>query len=231
MNTIIASLILLIPLVVIVYYIMNDHTIIRYYKDHTGPLSPVSSHVRHNPHLGSRPVQEQILPEQQILPSQQILPEQQPVQESRIVKPYLNPQNGCEVVQGLYLGNAEFASDLELLKGLGVTHIVNSAKEVPDYFKGDFKFQYLHLMLNDVPEENISRFFEVSRKFIADALDNGGVVLVHCWAGVSRSVSVVIYYLTKTYGISVREALKIIRERRPIANPNVGFIKQLDNVV
>jgi hypothetical protein len=207
---------------------MNDNTVIRYYKNSSGVFVPLSS----SHYTGSRATQERIL-QQPVYeqPVQQQPVYEQPQDDSRIVKPYLNPQNGCEVVQGLYLGNAEFASDLDLLKGLGVTHIVNSAKEVPDYFKGDFNFQYLHLMLNDIPEENISRFFEVSRNFIAEALDNGGVVLVHCWAGVSRSVTVVIYYLTKTYGISVKEALKIIRERRPIANPNVGFIKQLGNVV
>jgi hypothetical protein len=143
------------------------------------------------------------------------------------VKPYLDPKNGCEVYPRLYLGNAQFASDADLLTGLGITHIVNCAKEVPDYFKGDFNFQYLHLMLDDVPDENITRIFKVSAQFIGQALDNGGVVLVHCWAGVSRSVTVVIYYLVTTLGISVKEALEGIRKRRPIANPNRGFIQQL----
>jgi hypothetical protein len=145
-------------------------------------------------------------------------------------KPYLNPQNGCEIHPRLYLGNAAFASDADLLTGLGITHIVNCAKEVPDYFKGDFNFQYLHLMLNDSPDENITRIFKVSAKFIRDALDNGGVVLVHCWAGVSRSVTVVIYYLVTTLGISVKEALDGIRTRREIANPNRGFMEQLNYI-
>jgi protein-tyrosine phosphatase len=143
------------------------------------------------------------------------------------VKPYLNPKNGCEVYPGLYLGNAAFASDADLLTGLGITHIVNCAKEVPDYFKGDFNFEYLHLMLDDIPNENITRFFELSRKFIKESLDNRKIVLVHCWAGISRSVTVVIYYLVKTLGISVKDALEMVRKCRPVANPNPGFIKQL----
>lgn len=196
MNTIITLIILLIPLVVIIYYLSIDH--IKPLIENSNSVKPLSPLVN---------------------------------REKKTVKPYLNPENGCEVYPRLYLGNAAFASDIELLSGLGITHIVNCAKEVPDYFKGNFNFQYLHLLLNDVPDENISRFFTVSKDFITDALENGGVVLVHCWAGVSRSVTIVIYYLMNILEISPQHALQIIREHRPIAKPNIGFMRQLDYTV
>lgn len=197
MNTIITGIIILFPLIVIIYYLSTDYTHPRNKRRH-------------------------IVTENLIKPLSPLVE-----RKEKPPKPYLNPQNGCEVYPGLYLGNAAFASDVDLLSGLGITHIVNCAKEVPDYFKGDFNFEYLHLMLNDVPDENITRFFEVSRKFIKESLDNHKIVLVHCWAGVSRSVTIVIYYLVKTLGISVKDALQMIRQCRPIANPNPGFMKQL----
>jgi len=143
------------------------------------------------------------------------------------IKPYLDPEDGCEVYPNIYLGNSKFASDKQLLYNLKVTHILNAAKEIPDYFQGDDTFQYIHLNLDDVPQENASRFFEISKQFIDKAVENNGVVLIHCRAGVSRSVTMLMYYLMKTLNISPEDALKIIRKCRPIANPNSGFLRQL----
>lgn len=208
MNTIITSILLLFPLIIIVYYMSTD-------------CKQVSTHsTRKIPNKSPTITENLVKPLSPLVNREQKRP-----------KPYLNPKNGCEVYPGLYLGNAAFASDVELLTGLGITHIVNCAKEVPDYFKGDFNFQYLHLMLHDIPNENITRFFELSRNFIKESLDNRKIVLVHCWAGISRSVTVVIYYLVNTLGISVKDALAMIRKSRPVANPNPGFIKQLGYIV
>ena len=50
---------------------------------------------------------------------------------------------------------------------------------------------------------------------------------MHCQAGVSRSVSLVIAYLIRKERISYEVAYEKVRERRPVANPNKGFVKQL----
>jgi Dual specificity phosphatase, catalytic domain len=143
--------------------------------------------------------------------------------------PFLQPENGCEVYPNIYLGNYLFASDKNLLIGLGITHIVNAAKEIPNYFKDEPEviFQYIHLNMDDIPQENASRFFEISRKFISNAVKGGGKVLIHCRAGISRSATILMYYLMKTIGISAQQALNLIRQCRPIANPNPGFLKQI----
>lgn len=146
------------------------------------------------------------------------------------IPPYLNPENGCKVYPHIYIGNAKFASDKALLKGLGITHIVNAAQEIPDFFKGDSSFQYLHLKMDDIPEENASRFFQVSSDFIMNAIKNGGTVLVHCAMGISRSVTILMYYLMKTLHISSEEALQMVRNCRPIAQPNPGFMEQLNRI-
>lgn len=55
-----------------------------------------------------------------------------------------------------------------------------------------------------------------------------GTVLVHCHAGISRSVAIVLAYLMHMRKISVQDALNLIRSRRPIADPNSGFMHQLE---
>lgn len=55
-----------------------------------------------------------------------------------------------------------------------------------------------------------------------------GTVLVHCQAGCSRSVALVAAYIMETRRCSRHEALDMIRARRSQAEPNEGFIEQLD---
>jgi hypothetical protein len=56
-----------------------------------------------------------------------------------------------------------------------------------------------------------------------------GAVLVHCKAGISRSASVVMgYLLYKNPDMSVAEALAMIKVARPVAQPNPGFLSQLE---
>lgn len=54
--------------------------------------------------------------------------------------------------------------------------------------------------------------------FIAENIKKG-CVLVHCGAGLSRSVSVVIAYLCRYAGMSYSEALSLVKARRPGAAP------------
>ena len=51
--------------------------------------------------------------------------------------------------------------------------------------------------------------------------------MVHCAVGRSRSASVVLAYLMLFCDISLVEGLALLRARRPIALPNIGFVAAL----
>jgi len=55
----------------------------------------------------------------------------------------------------------------------------------------------------------------------------GQGVLVHCFAGVSRSATIVLAYLMQEHGMSYTEAMKFVKAARWFINPNEGFRKQL----
>jgi predicted patatin/cPLA2 family phospholipase len=78
-----------------------------------------------------------------------------------------------------------------------------------------------------MPFVNIARHFQECLQFIKECLQMGGRVLVHCFAGVSRSASVVIAYLMREHGQTFVDALNYTRRRRPIVFPNFGFQRQL----
>lgn len=61
--------------------------------------------------------------------------------------------------------------------------------------------------------------FQVSR--------DGGKVLVHCVAGMSRSAALCLAYLVKHRGMTLRKAFSHLRACRPCVRPNSGFFRQL----
>jgi len=68
---------------------------------------------------------------------------------------------------------------------------------------------------------------EIAYHFINNLPVSDKNILVHCMAGISRSVSMVAYYLMKKYHMTYNDALKYIKNKRKIANPNDSFKMQL----
>ena len=70
-------------------------------------------------------------------------------------------------------------------------------------------------------------FFEEANIFINKVRLTGGIILIHCKFGISRSVSFIIAYLIKYFGFNVKGALNYVKRRRKQVNPNQGFLNQL----
>jgi len=52
-------------------------------------------------------------------------------------------------------------------------------------------------------------------------------ILVHCFAGISRSSTIVIAYLIDKHDFAFDNALYYVKEKRHCVNPNAGFKEQL----
>ena len=79
----------------------------------------------------------------------------------------------------------------------------------------------------DSSTQNLSRVLPEAVAFITEAVSGGGKILVHCFAGVSRSASCVIAYLMKSKQIGYEEALAMTKAKRECVEPNEAFIRQL----
>ncbi|KAK4478022.1 hypothetical protein RD792_017287 [Penstemon davidsonii] len=80
------------------------------------------------------------------------------------------------------------------------------------------------LLRSDV---NLLPFFDECFAFIDEARTTGGAVLVHCFAGRSRSVTIIVAYLMFKNGMSLSEAMEHVKGKRPVVSPNSGFMLQL----
>lgn len=68
---------------------------------------------------------------------------------------------------------------------------------------------------------------EIGYNFMNNVITSDQNILVHCMAGASRSISMVIYYLMKKYHIDFDEAMTYVKSKRVISNPNDSFKNQL----
>ncbi|KAH1200714.1 Dual specificity protein phosphatase 1 [Glycine max] len=144
----------------------------------------------------------------------------------------------CKIDEGLYLGSIATAANKPALKDCNITHILTVAGRIPPAHPNDFVYKIIDGMIRfcwkieavvDRDDEDLKQYFNECFDFIDEAKRLGGGVLVHCFAGRSRSVTIVVAYLMKTRGMSFFEALKHVKSIRPAAGPNQGFICQLED--
>lgn len=133
-------------------------------------------------------------------------------------------KNVGTVTKGLLVGSVDVAHDYARLKELGVTHILNVGYDIPNIFPCDIS--YLTIEMLDDPDEDILSHYRKCEGFIDKGRQNGNI-LVHCNAGRSRSVSIALAYVMHRERLAVDVALGKLRETRPVAEPNEGFMRQL----
>lgn len=129
---------------------------------------------------------------------------------------------GC--VEGfVWIGAMVHVCDVRLLRRLGVTHVLSVCEQMVDV-PGDMVYEWYKT--EDVCTFDISKHFEKAVRFLRDVRRRGGVVLVHCYAGSSRSVAIVAAYMVWC-GWDLQAALREIRGVREAACPNEGFLERL----
>jgi len=137
-----------------------------------------------------------------------------------------NTSHSSQILDWLYLGGLRNANNhKELTTRTNIKYILNAGYEIQNYFPAEFT--YLKLELDDTPDFEISKYFDQAIEFIAQAKDTAANILVHCQQGISRSATLTIAYLIAKENMNLKSALELLKLKRPIANPNNGFMEQL----
>lgn len=145
-----------------------------------------------------------------------------------------------EIVPGLWLGGIEALHHLDELGVRAVVTAIQKDKSGVEKMLVQKLGNRPHLRFRwyDSPDQELTReemctaasFIE---RFLLEPFGSRtSGVLVHCWAGHSRSVAIVVFYLMKKTQRfkSVTETLEFIRKKRPYISPNSGFVAQLEQL-
>lgn len=146
------------------------------------------------------------------------------------------------IKHGVYLSNWESATDEALLNEhniaavLCINNIHKRTSELQVYKK--LGIHHFQIDAEDSEKIDLKKWFSKTNLIIENYVSRGKNVLIHCTAGISRSVTIVMayfLYLTHCRGKkrpnqSIIHALyKWICSKRTCALPNPGFYNQLIN--
>ncbi|CAL5420598.1 unnamed protein product [Camellia sinensis] len=95
-----------------------------------------------------------------------------------------------------------------------------------EYAGNDLKLVRMAVPLRDTENENLLEYLDVCLDVI-DKSRKEGSMLVHCFAGVSRSAAIITAYLMRTEQLSKEDALESLQKSCEFVCPNDGFLEQL----
>ncbi|KAF8914162.1 protein-tyrosine phosphatase-like protein [Gymnopilus junonius] len=127
----------------------------------------------------------------------------------------------------LFLGNIMAAKSTRSLTENRITHILSVCSDPIPAEAPEAGIVHKRIAVEDVDYADLLIHLPSACQFIDQALRSGGVVLVHCVQGISRSAAVVAAYLMWSRRIPVAQALDIVRSARDHIWPNPGFHEQL----
>jgi len=130
------------------------------------------------------------------------------------------------VLDRLYLSDYISLSSSRLQE-LGVELVINATYEIPNVDVPNGSVEFIKLHINDSIMSDMAQHMDVCADRIHEVRSAGGVALVHCALGISRSVTICLAYLVKYGGRTLREAYFELKKKRPIIRPNEGFWRQL----
>ncbi|XP_054452558.1 dual specificity protein phosphatase 14 [Anoplopoma fimbria] len=129
-----------------------------------------------------------------------------------------------QVTPVLFLSGLDSALNPAVLSSRNISLIVNASGLDVVYPPLD-GMQVLQVPVQDRPHAPLGHYFDPVAERIHQ--NQTGRTLVHCSAGRSRSPSLIMAYLMRFEGLSLRRAHEVVLDQRPFIRPNAGFWRQL----
>ena len=154
---------------------------------------------------------------------------------------YFDDNDIDEIVPHVYVSNWTTSNTPDTYEKYNIRAVITlETSPKPDFILRYYEqkgIQYTFYYIQDRSTADITQFFDESYELIRYYTSRGQNVLVHCAAGVSRSVSIVLHYMIRTMLEThvhtdknatdiLNYVLYVAKQRRNI-NPNNGFLQQL----
>lgn len=135
-------------------------------------------------------------------------------------------EHWAHVFNGLYISDIFGAHNVSWVQSNnfgGIIDLSNSS----NLTKYPNRIDVMHVPVDDNVHAKLTPYFKRTFEFIASHLDKREKVLVFCRAGISRSATIVVYYLMRAFSLTVDDAVAFLKKKRAQIQPNNGFMKQL----
>ena len=130
-----------------------------------------------------------------------------------------------KIIDEIYLGSAFNACNSNQLSSRNIKIIANISTELSNYYENYEGFEYFNIKVNDINEDSIKEYLDSFLEFMD--MHKGKPILVHCFAGSSRSATCILYYLIKRKDFLYDEALELLTKLRPCVNINITFLNEI----
>ena len=142
------------------------------------------------------------------------------------LKEHLQSSHITEIINNIFIGSYLNAKNWNELEKNNIKYILNCATECKNIFED--KIKYLKLDIKDQNDFPIQDFFDKGIQFIQESVNNNdGNILIHCMEGKSRSTTLLMAYLIKYKNENTNSAYKIVKSKRQLTMPNLGFMFKL----
>ena len=136
--------------------------------------------------------------------------------------------NISQITPYVFVTAGDTAQQFPKVLSNGITCVINVADELPQIvFPPQSGIESLKYPIKDRPTFPVSKFFDVVADRIARNAASHRRTLLYCHHGRSRSVTFILAYLIKYHRLPLPTAFALVRARRQLALPNVGFWSQL----
>ena len=129
------------------------------------------------------------------------------------------------VPQQIYVSNACAAASSFWPEKFGITHILDLTGKTQH--KNSAVIKRLRVSDHLGSHGSLDAVTEEAHRFVKSAIDSGGSVLIHCYAGHSRSAAFSIYFLMKERGMPLNEAYTFVQMRRPCIDVSTDHMPPL----
>jgi protein-tyrosine phosphatase len=108
----------------------------------------------------------------------------------------------------------------------GVISVRGRLSKPREYYK-KYGIEIIHIPVADCETTNLGKFFPSVFNFIEHIHSKNKAVLINCYAGISRSTTLITSYVMRKYKMPADKAMAFVKSKRPCYDPNPGFIQQL----
>ena len=130
------------------------------------------------------------------------------------------------VCDGLFVGSW-ISTKTKTLREFKIQTVISVGAFPTSPFAKGISYNVIHLDDNEKSVSDLIEILPETLSYIHDQLSSGKNLLIHCFAGQSRSITIVIAYLIKHKGMSLDEALTFVKNKRSVSRPNEAFLDVL----